>query len=108
MSSVPVQFLIYVMPTPNCSIAPVILPLTDCLEVTAGVPITFNISAYHMCNPNYTDISDIVVSKAIAGMEAGNLTASPTNVSEFYVTFTWTPQLNQLGPQQLCTIACTE
>ncbi|CAF4389701.1 unnamed protein product, partial [Adineta steineri] len=84
MSSVPVQFLIYVMPTPTCSIAPVILPLTGCLEVTAGVPITFNISAYHLCDPNYTEITDIVVSKQIDGMEVGDLTASPTNASEFY------------------------
>ncbi|CAF4857703.1 unnamed protein product, partial [Rotaria socialis] len=41
-------------------------------------------------------------------MEAGNLTYSPTNDSFVYVIFTWTPQLSQLGPQVLCTIAFTE
>ncbi|CAF1460831.1 unnamed protein product [Adineta steineri] len=101
MSSVPVQFLIYVMPTPNCSITPIIIPLSGCLEVTAGVMKSFNIFVINRCNPFLSNVSDIVVSAGITGMEVSNITQSSTNTSLVYVTFTWTPQTNQLGQQQL-------
>lgn len=108
MSSVPVQFLIYVMPEPSCSVAPVIVPLTGCLEVKVGVMKMFSIYAVNNCNPNFTELSDIVVSKSIVGAQDGNLTDSSTNASVTYLPFTWIPQANQLGPQQLCVIAVTE
>ncbi|CAF4830281.1 unnamed protein product, partial [Rotaria sp. Silwood1] len=108
MSSVPVQFLIYVMPEPTCSISPVIIPLTGCLEVKVGTMKTFNISIINQCDPDVSDIADLIVSNGITGMQAGNLTYSSTNDSLLYVTFTWTPQLSQLGSQILCTIAFTD
>ena len=108
MSSVPVQFLIYVMPTPNCSITPSIVPLDGCLEVAATVMKSFNISVINGCDPFISNISSVVVSKGITGMQVSNITQSSTNVSMVYVTFTWTPQTNQLGQQQLCIIAVTE
>jgi hypothetical protein len=108
MSSIPVQFLIYVMAPPDCSLAPVIIPVTGCLEVTVGVSMSFNITELTLCDPNVADLADIVVSKGIAGMQENNLTHSPANASLAYVTFTWTPQANQIGSQELCTIAYTE
>ncbi len=107
MSSVPVQFLIYVLPTPNCSIAPIILPVNGCLEVQVGVSMSFNLFAMNLCNQTIANLTDIVVSSGINGMTITNLTSSPTNSSLSYVTFTWTPQANQVGSQQLCTIAYT-
>ena len=108
MSSVPVQFLIYVSPEPTCSNAPVIVPLTGCLEVKVGVTKTFNITLVNECNPNITGIADLIVSQGISGMTYDNLTDSLTNDSLSYMIFTWTPQLSQVGPQQLCTIGFTE
>jgi hypothetical protein len=107
MSSVPVQFLIYVLPTPNCSIAPIIFPVNGCLEVQVGVSMSFNLFAMNLCNQTIANLTDIVVSSGINGMTITNLTSSPTNSSLSYVTFTWTPQANQVGSQQLCTIAYT-
>jgi hypothetical protein len=107
MSSVPVQFLIYVLPQPACSQAPIILPLSGCLEVQAGVSMTFSISAMNFCNPSVAVVTDIIVSSGITGMTGSNLTNSTTNSSLSYVIFTWTPQANQVGSQQLCTIAYT-
>ena len=52
MSSVPVQFLIYVMDTPDCGLAPIIFPLSRCFDVQVGVSISFNISAMTLCDPN--------------------------------------------------------
>ena len=43
MSSVPVQFLISVIPEPNSTEAPVIIPLRGYLEITANVFNTFNL-----------------------------------------------------------------
>jgi len=108
MSSVPVQFLIYVMPEPTCSIPPVIIPLSGCLEVTVNVSNSFNISTLNSCNSSISNITDIVVSLGINGMEASNLTQAVTNLSLYYVTFTWTPDENQTGLQELCIFALTE
>jgi hypothetical protein len=108
MSSVPVQFLIYVMPEPACSNAPVIIPLTVCLDVTVGIPINFDLFALNLCQPNITDMADIIISKEITGITINNMTISSTNTSLAYITITWTPQANQIGPQQMCAIAYTE
>jgi hypothetical protein len=108
MSSVPVQFLIHVISEPNCSAAPIIVPLTGCLEVTVGVSTSFNISVLDLCDPNIVGIADIGVTQSSSGMQLSTLQNSPTNASLFYKTLTWTPQANQIGPQQLCMIAYTE
>ena len=107
MSSVPVQFLIYVLPTPTCSLSPLILPLTSCLEVKVGIAINITLYAMNLCGTS-ASITDIVVSKAITGMVAGSLKNSTTNSSLVGVTYTWTPQLNQIGSQDMCTIAYNE
>ncbi len=107
MSSVPVQFLIYVLPQPACSNAPILLPLTGCLEVEVGVSVTFNVSAMNLCNSSVAVVTTILVSSGITGMIASNLTNSTTNSSLSYVKFTWTPQANQVGSQELCVIAYT-
>ena len=107
MSSVPVQFLIYVMPQPACPKKPVVLPLSRCLEVQAGVSVSFNLSAMNLCNTAVATLSAIVISSGIAGMANGNLTMSTTNSSIGYMVFTWTPQVSQIGSQHLCIIAYT-
>jgi hypothetical protein len=106
MSSVPVQFLIYVLPTPICLLSPVFNPITGCLEAQINVPITFDLYVENLCNPNDSQITDIVVSDPITGMTVSLLTSSPDGLFAF-VNFTWTPNPNQIGLQQLCTIAFT-
>ncbi|CAF5112454.1 unnamed protein product, partial [Rotaria sp. Silwood1] len=107
MSSVPVQMLIYVQPQPACSDAPIIFPLSRCLEVQVGISISFNLSIMDLCNQTVAKLADIIISSAITGMTRDNLTSSPTNSSVSYVTFAWTPQANQVGSKQLCVIAFT-
>ncbi len=108
MSSVPVQFLIYVMPQPTCGLAPIILSPDLCSEVEIGVVTSFDIYAESLCNPNVSVIESIIVTSSIAGMNVSNMTYSTINVSIAYVTFTWIPQINQLGSQQLCVMAYSE
>ncbi|CAF5201135.1 unnamed protein product, partial [Rotaria magnacalcarata] len=107
MSSVPVQMLIYVQPEPTCSYNPTIFPLQQCLEVQANVSITFNISAKNQCIPSIDTLADILVSMNITGMSRSNLTSVSANSSVSYVVFNWTPQMDQIGYQQLCVIAIT-
>ena len=108
MSSIPVQFLVYVIDPPACGLVPAILPPSVSLNVQVGVPISFNISAVTLCNPNVFDIDSIEVTSGITGMTISNTTDSATNTSVSYATFRWTPQANQVGLQQLCVIAYSE
>ena len=106
LSSVPVQLLVYVLPQPLCKTLPVILPLTRCLEVQEGVTITFQIYAMLNCSRSISNITSIAAS-AVSGLTAGSLTIVPTNSTLFYVTFTWTPQIDQVGYEEICAIAYT-
>jgi hypothetical protein len=108
MSSVPVQFLIYVMTNLSCTELPVFLPLTNCFEVQVGTPVNLTLYVMNQCNRTKTIITDIIDTVSINGMQLGNLTNSTTNVSLSYVTLNWTPQTNQIGSQQFCAIAYTK
>ncbi|CAF4031093.1 unnamed protein product [Rotaria sordida] len=107
MSSVPVQFLINVLPLPSCSALPVILPLTDCLVVQPNISVNFTLYAINYCNTTQTIIADISLTKQISGMNNSGLFNSSTNESLSYITLTWTPTSNQIGLQQFCAIAYT-
>jgi hypothetical protein len=107
MSSVVVQFLINVLPLPNCAQLPLILPLTGCLEVQVNVSVTFTLYAMNFCNKTIATITSLISTVGITGMSVSNLVNSTTNTSLVYVTLTWTPQTNQIGSQQFCAIAYT-
>jgi hypothetical protein len=106
MSSVAIQFLIYVL-TPNCSQPPVIIPLTGCLDVQVNVPVTFTLYAMNYCNRTQSIITSLLPTETINGMNVSNLVNSTTNTSLVYVTLTWTPQMGQIGSQEFCAVAYT-
>jgi len=107
MSSVAVQFLVNVLPSPNCTQAPVVIPLTGCLEVQVNVPVTFTLYAMNYCNRTTVVITDLISTVNINGMSVSSLFNSTTNTSLVYVTLTWTPQTGQIGVQQFCAVAYT-
>ncbi|CAF1039384.1 unnamed protein product [Rotaria sordida] len=107
MSSVAIQFLIYVLATPTCTQAPVILPLTSCLEIQVNVAMSFTLYAMNYCNRTKVIITDLISTVSITGLSASSLVNSTTNTSLVYVTFTWTPQITQIGSQQFCALAYT-
>ncbi|CAF1079101.1 unnamed protein product [Adineta steineri] len=108
MSSVPVQFLIYVLPQPTCGLAPIIFPADLCLDVQVGVVTNFDVYAETLCDPDISNIDSIVVTSVIAGMNVSDVITSPVNASISYFTFTWQPEMNQLGSQQLCIVVYTD
>ncbi|CAF1314835.1 unnamed protein product [Rotaria sp. Silwood1] len=103
MSSVPVQILICVEPTPSCTILPTIVSMTDCLEVQVGVTTNFTLYVTNLCNSSAT-ITEVIISKKISGMTAGNVKNSTTNTLS-YIQLTWTPQSSQIGTQVMCAYA---
>ena len=108
MSSIPIQFLIYVLPTPNCVQPPMILPLADCLQVQANVSVSFILYAMDFCDAATSIITDIIPTKFIQGLTISPLINSTTNSSLVYVTLTWTPQSDQIGSQEFCASAYTK
>jgi len=108
MSSVQLQFLDYVLPSPTCTQLPVVIPLTNCLEVQVNVSVTFTLYAMNYCNRTKVVITDLISTVNINGMSVSSLINSTTNTSLVYVTLTWTPQTNQIGPQQFCAVAYTK
>ncbi|CAF3521880.1 unnamed protein product [Rotaria sp. Silwood1] len=103
MSSVPVQILICVEPTPSCTISPAMVPMTDCLEVQVGVATNFTLYITNLCNSSAT-ITEVIISKKISGMTASSVKNSTTNTLS-YIQLTWTPQSSQVGIQELCAYA---
>ena len=108
MSSIPVQFLIFVDFSPGCSPPPVFKPFTGCSEASVGVPKNFTIYALLLCDSYWYYIKDISVTDGIDGMTSGSTSMSTSNSSLYYKKFTWTPSASQIGPQELCMIAYTE
>ena len=105
MSSVPIQFLIYVLPAPSCSTPPYIIPLTGCLEAQVNVSVNYTLHVMNYCNRTRTVVTDLITTVGIPGMKVSNLTNSTTNTSLVSVTLTWIPQSSQIGSQQFCAIA---
>jgi hypothetical protein len=106
MSSIPVQFLIQVLPTPQCSLLPDFSVSSDCFEAQTGIVMNFTIEVMNNCDPNDAVIADTILLQSIPGMTATNLTQA-SDKSYAWVDYSWTPQSNQLGPQQFCVLAFT-
>ncbi|CAF0895531.1 unnamed protein product [Rotaria sp. Silwood1] len=77
-------------------------------EVLIGIPKSFSIYAMTICDPNDVDIAEFVFTSGIYAMVVGNLMKSASNSSLSYVNFTWAPQTNQIGLQELCMIVFAE
>ena len=104
LSAVPVQFLVNVVGPPACATPPEIIgipPENSCTPVTIGQKFTTQLIAINRCDVNVT-ITDISTFSFI-GMSASSLYT--LNASTFYKNLTWTPNINQLGYQQMCAMA---
>jgi len=107
MSSIPIQFLIYVLYNLSCYDEPVILPLTMCLEVQVGQLVNFTLYAMNFCDDNKIVLGEISLTRFINGLNASQLYNSSLSGSLSYRTISWTPQSNQIGYQNFCAIAYT-
>ena len=108
MSSVPIQFLINVLPIPSCTQAPVFIPLEGCLEVQVNVPVNFTLYIMNYCNRTTSVVNTFLPTLTINFMNISNLVNSTTNTSLVYVTLMWTPQISQMGSREFCAIVYTK
>ena len=101
MSSVAVQFLIYVL-TPNCLNFTCYYSLTGCLEVQVNVPITFTLYAMNYCNKTKSVITDLLPTADINGIQVSNLVNSTTNITNLCYTHLDTSNKSNWSPNILC------
>ena len=88
MSSVPIQFLVYVYSISTCTLKPLLisdLNNDDCQAAQVGMNFTMTLSF------------PIVIKST--------LVQNPSNASLWSLTMRWQPTSNQVGSQVLCAVA---
>ena len=104
LSSIPIQFLIYVYAPKNCSVPTLTGPST-CIDVQVAVSYTVTLTATNNCGST-SNISDVLV-QSFTGVVQGSLTpVTPPFVYKRDITYT--PLATQVGPQIVCAIALDE
>jgi len=103
---VPVQFLINVYATPNCTIRPLLYQSTTqtdtCQNVQVGQSYTMVLFVENYCSSYGVTIKDIATLSFPIVIKS-NLTQNSTTI--YSVTLTWTPTASQVGSQILCAVA---
>ncbi|CAF2070273.1 unnamed protein product [Rotaria magnacalcarata] len=106
MSSVPIQFLVYVYAPTNCTIKPLLvsdMTSGDCLGAQVGVNFTIEFTVINLCGSGRT-ITDIATLSFPIIIKSA-LVQSPTNTSIWSMQMTWVPTATQVGSQVLCAVA---
>lgn len=104
LSSIPIQFLIYVYAPKICPVPTLTGPST-CIDVQVGVSTTVTLTATNNCGST-SNISDILV-QSFTGIVQGSL-AAVTPPLVYKRDIVYTPLAIQLGPQIVCAIALDE
>lgn len=106
MSSVPIQLLIYVYNTTNCTLKPLLISNFDnsnCIGAQVGVSFTMKFTAINRCDSERTITDIATVSFPIIIKSA--LVQNSTNTSLWSMELTWIPTADQVGSQVLCAVA---
>ena len=106
MSSVPLQFLVYVYSTTSCALEPLLttdINDGDCQGVQVGVTFTMTFTAENQCGSGRT-IDDIAI-LSFPVVTKSALTQNTTNTAFWSMQITWTPSTSQVGSQVLCAVA---
>lgn len=103
LSSVPVQFLVQVVPPPSCTTPPYVFELSNrsCTPVSVGQTFTSRLIAINSCGSSVS--IDDIATLSFAGMVQSNVIKQSSVV--YYKTLTWTPTNNQVGFQVMCAMA---
>ena len=106
LSSVPLQFLIYVYANPTCTLKPILIGnIGDgaCQGVQVGVSFSMTLTAINRCGSGRV-MSDIAtLSFPIVTKSA--LVQNVTNTSLWSLTLTWQPTSTEIGSQVFCAVA---
>lgn len=102
MSTVPIQFLIYVYTPKNCPNPKLTAPST-CFGVQVGIAFQFNYTAINNCGTS-SNISSIAI-QSFTGIVRGSLISLTSNRTIYSLLITYTPVASQVGIQILCATA---
>lgn len=105
LSSISVQFLIYVYVPRNCS-SPTLSSSLICEDVQVGVPYQFTYIAINSCGAS-SNISDIAI-QSFTGIVQNPLIDVNSNKTTYTMLVTYTPVSSQIGVQVLCARAIDE
>ena len=106
LSSVPLQFLIYVYNTTTCALKPLLisdLSSDSCQGVQVGTNFTMTLTAINRCGSSQT-ITDIATLSFPILIKSA-LVQNVSNTSLWSMTITWTPTASQVGSQVFCAVA---
>ena len=109
MSSVPIQFLVYVYATPSCTFKPLLISSLNsdsCQGVQVGVDFTMTLTAINRCGSGQV-ISDIATLSFPIIIKSA-LVQDATNTSLWSMKVTWMPTANQVGSQVFCAVAANK
>ncbi len=102
MSSTPIQFLIYVYKSKNCS-NPTLKSPSTCVGAQVGHPTTVTLTAINSCGSS-SNISSIAI-QTFSGIVEGPLVLITPNKTVYAMNITYTPLAYQVGLQILCATA---
>jgi hypothetical protein len=106
MSSVPIQFLIYVYAAPSCNLKPLLIGSVydgDCQGTEVGVSFVMTFTAINQCGSGRTMNDIATLSFPVVTKSA--LVQNVTNTSLWSMTVTWTPTVTEVGSQVFCAVA---
>ncbi|CAF0902230.1 unnamed protein product, partial [Didymodactylos carnosus] len=107
LSSVPVQFFIYVCGNASCMNSPDIIgdPIEGaCIGVQVNVTYITTLYAVNSCGSSVT-ITNIVTQSSVTGLVNRALTHVAINTTLWSQVVTWTPTSPQVGTQIFCVQA---
>lgn len=102
LSSVPIQFIVKIVAAPTCLNPPEIIPYgPSCIQLRVGETFKTSLFALNHCGSNVRILD--IASVSFPGMQQNNV--QQVNSTLFYKNLTWTPTIDQLGYQIMCTVA---
>jgi hypothetical protein len=106
LSSVALQFLVYVYATVPCTLKPVLLSSVndgDCQGVQVGVNFIMTLTAVNQCGSGRT-INDIATLSFPIIIKSA-LVQNTTNTSLWSMQIIWQPTETEVGSQVFCAVA---
>ena len=106
MSSVPIQFLVYVYAVASCTFKPLLISDRnddDCQAAVVGVDMVMRFTVVNQCGSGRTILDIGTLSFPI--IFKSPLVQNMTNTSLWSMTITWRPTTGQVGSQVLCAVA---
>jgi hypothetical protein len=106
LSSVPIQFLVYVYASTVCTFKPLLISdrnENDCQAAVVGVNLVVQFTAINRCASGRS--MEDIATLSFPVLTKSALVQNTTNTSLWSMTVSWRPSAGQVGSQVLCAVA---